>query len=103
MEKDSAGVTRVRFDLWAVLAFLVLLAGISFGYLFQSQAASRDERIKADALMCDRITRLETNYENIIRGIDRLTVTVEKTGDKLEAYRGEVRNKKTKISDLQFK
>jgi hypothetical protein len=33
--------TKVRFDLWAVLSFLVVLVGIGMGYLFNAQATAR--------------------------------------------------------------
>lgn len=65
-------MTKVRFDLWAVLAFLVLMFGIALGYLFTSQAQAREERTKAIASVCDRVTILETRYEFIIKGIEEL-------------------------------
>lgn len=100
---DTNGVTKVRFDLWTVLGFLALIFAICFGYLFNAQAVSKDERIKSDQALCDRVTKLETQYIHIIDGIEKLTKTVEKTGDKLDTYRLEVKNKKTKISDIQLK
>ena len=75
-EKDSQGVTRVRFDLWAVLAFLVLLAGLSFGYLFNAQiTAAKDVQVQQKdylfnhQLLAQRITVLEMNYGFISTGI----------------------------------
>ncbi len=70
MEKDS--VTKVRFDLWAVLGFLVLLVGVCVGYLFNAQATNREERQVAIQIVSDRVTRLEANYSFIIEGITDL-------------------------------
>jgi hypothetical protein len=88
--------TRVRFDLWAVLGFLVFLFSICFGYLFNAQAVSKDERIKSDQAQVERIVRLETQYESIIAGQGR----IEK---KLDDYTKEAKIKKTNISDLKWR
>jgi hypothetical protein len=61
-------VTKVRFDLWAVLAFLVLGAVLGMGYLFNEQGMAR-ERVQS---ACDRITVLEQQFYFIKEGIVRL-------------------------------
>lgn len=78
---DSA--TQVRFDLYGVLAFLVILVGIGMGYLFTAQATAREER----TMVCERVTVLETQYRFISEGIvelkqgqKELTATLKKNG-----------------------
>ena len=88
--------TRVRFDLWAVLGFLVLLFSLCFGYLFNAQAVSKDERIKSDQAQVERLVRLETQYGSIIAGQDRIEV-------KLDNYNRELKNKKTNVGDLKWR
>ena len=65
-------VTKVRFDLYGVLFFLVVLVGIGMGYLFTAQATAREERTKAIQNVCDRVTVLETQYRFISEGISEL-------------------------------
>ena len=60
--------TTVRFELWAVLAFLVALTGICIGYLFNSQADSK----VAHNVLSERVVKVETNYTHIVTGIERL-------------------------------
>ena len=62
------GITKVRFDLWAVLAFLCLLAALSIGYLFTAQAKTQDKVQD----VCDRTTRIEANYEFIVKTLGKL-------------------------------
>lgn len=52
--------TKVKFNLWAVLGFLVLLGGIAFAHLLSVQSEDR---------IHDGVTRLEANYSHIISGI----------------------------------
>jgi uncharacterized membrane-anchored protein YhcB (DUF1043 family) len=66
------GATRVKFDLWAVLGFLVLLVGICVGYLFVAQAANKEERQGQVQALDKRVTVIEINYEHILKGIDVL-------------------------------
>ena len=75
----ECGSTKVRFDLWAVLAFLVILAAICIGYLFNAQAMDR-ERNQA---VCDRVTLLEANYGHIIAGIAKIERGQEKLAEAL--------------------
>ena len=61
-------VPKIKMELWAVLAFLVALAGICIGYLFNSQADSK----VAHNLLSERVIKVETNYTHIVTGIERL-------------------------------
>lgn len=79
---DQNSSTKVRFDLWAVLAFLTLLGGISIGYLFSAQA----ENLKANQAICDRMTRLEANYQFIIDGIGKLDRGQERMAETLNQH-----------------
>lgn len=72
---DENGDTKVRFSLWSVLAFLVILAAACIGYLFNSQAAARDETRTANQQVCDRVTRLETNFSYVVQGIGEMKQT----------------------------
>jgi peptidoglycan hydrolase CwlO-like protein len=90
---------KVQFHLWAVLGFLVLLGAICVGFLNAEQKAASEKQ----QAIAERVITLETQYCNIIKGIDKLTLTVEKTSDKLDDYRAAVKNKKTNMSDLQWK
>jgi hypothetical protein len=69
---EENGVTRVKFDLWAVLGFLVVLSGLSMGYLFNAQANSKAERIASDQMLDTRMTKLEAHVGFIIEGINDL-------------------------------
>ena len=91
--------TKVRFDLWTVLGFLTLLAGICLGYLFMAQGADRTEQQKTQK----DVAVLQERYESINQKLDKVITTLEKTADKLDAYKNEVREKKTNVSDLKWK
>lgn len=69
---DNNGKTLIRMDLWAVLAFLVLLIGIGMGYLFNAQASNKEERQKVDQIIIERVTKLETKFDYVVSGITEL-------------------------------
>lgn len=69
---DNSEKTIVRFDLWAVLAFLVLLVGIGMGYLFNAQAESKEERRIQVQSINERVTRLEMKFDYLVDGISEL-------------------------------
>lgn len=75
--------TKVRFNLWAVLGFLVLLGALGFGYLFSAQS---EDRVQT-GVMADRVTRLEANYIHIGSGINDIKTTLEKVQEELVALR----------------
>jgi len=77
------GITKVRFDLWAVLGFLILLVGIGMGYLFNAQAENREERLKQVQGVSDRVTRLEMQYSYITEGIGDLKKNQKEIADML--------------------
>jgi hypothetical protein len=60
--------TNVTFSLWAVLGFLCAIAFILFGDLYGSQRSNQ----KANQDVCDRVTKLEANYNFIIDGIKEI-------------------------------
>jgi hypothetical protein len=93
------GETRVRFNLWVVLGFIVALFAAVAGYINTEQCVIRDRQ----QVVIQRVTRLETQYGFIISSIERLTEVMEKASDKLDGYRKEVKDKKTSIHDLQWK
>ena len=66
------GESMVKFKLWPVLAFLVLLSAIGMGYLFTVQGGSRDESRAARQILSERITTMEANYRYIVEGIGEL-------------------------------
>ncbi len=72
--------TQVRFNLWAVLAFLFVVGTASFTFLYAEQKETRVKQ-QEDG---QRITKLETQYEYIIKGLEKLTTVMEKAADKLE-------------------
>ncbi len=80
------GITKVRFDLWAVLAFLTLLGGICIGYLFNAQMISRDERKAMDQALDIRVSRIEVNYGFIVEGIGELKQGQLKVIDELAKH-----------------
>ena len=90
---------KVQFHLWAVLGFLVLLGAICVGFLNTEQKEANQKQQET----ISRVITLEAQYCSIIKGLDKLTLTVEKTSDKLDDYRNTVNNRKTKMSDLQWK
>jgi predicted nuclease with TOPRIM domain len=88
MEKHEGKneTTKVRFDLWAVLAFITLFAFGGFSFLFNSLSESRAERIANDERLSIRLTRLEANYEFIISGISDLRKGQEKIAESLNEH-----------------
>ena len=90
---------KVQFHLWAVLGFLLILGAICVGFLNARQDKADDKQ----QAVVSRVVTLEANYDNIIKGLDKLTATVEKNNDKLDTYRNEVKNKKTNMTDLKWK
>jgi hypothetical protein len=83
---DTYTRTPVRFDLWSVLAFLVLLAGLTAGYLFNAQASSKAERIASDQNLDNRMTKMEAHFGYIITGIEDLKHGQDKQVQALENH-----------------
>ncbi len=71
--------TRVTFNLWAVLAFLFVVGTASFTFLYAEQKETRGKQQE----VIQRVIKLETQYEHIIKGLDKLTAVMEKAVDKL--------------------
>ncbi len=72
--------TRVTFNLWAVLAFLFIAGISSFTFLY---AEGKETKVKQQEVI-QRLTKLETQYDHIIKGLDKLTTAMEKATDKLD-------------------
>jgi len=96
---DLVPEPKVQFHLWAVLSFLVVLFMGIVTFLHSEQSDTKNKQ----QAVAERVAILETQYFNIINGINHLTRSVEKTSEKLDDYRNTVNNKKTKMSDLQWK
>ena len=60
--------TTIKFKLWAVLGFLVVLVGIGLGYLFIAQTSAAVERTDIK----ERVIRMEVNYTYVVQGIAEL-------------------------------
>jgi len=79
--------TQVRFDLWAVLAFIFLAGAVAVGFLYADQ---KETKTKQQEVLY-RIVKIESQYDYIISGLDKLTKAVEESADKREKYRTETR------------
>ena len=62
------GETTIRFKLWAVLGFLVVLVGVGLSYLFIAQTSAGVERTEIK----ERVIRMEVNYQYVVQGIAEL-------------------------------
>ena len=72
-------IQDVKFNLWLVLAALTMLfVGIT-GVLYSDQSKTKEKQQEIN----QRVTKLETQYTFIIRGLDKLTVAVEKSAENL--------------------
>jgi hypothetical protein len=71
--------TKVRFDLWLVLGFIILLGGVVSGFLYDALATGKKERLASQQHLTERLVKLETNYIYIMSGLDKL----ERGNDKL--------------------
>ena len=63
--------TTIKFKLWAVLGFLVVLVGIGFSYLFIVQTSAAVERTN----ISERVIRTEMSIAYIVEGIADLKQT----------------------------
>mgnify|MGYP001358255780 FL=1 len=72
--------TQIKFNLWAVLGFLVLMGASSFTFLY---AEGKETKVKQQDVL-QRVVVLETNYANIIKGLDKLTIVVEDAAKKFD-------------------
>ena len=73
-----------KYPTWKLISsFLIaiLIGLISFfvgGNMSDTKADTKEMRIKLEAT-CDRVTKLETNYEHIIRSLDENKQFVQRT------------------------
>jgi len=78
--------TKVRFELWCVLGFILLLGMIVSGFLWDALATGKRERIATNQMVESRLTRLETNYDYIKSGVERLERGQDRVVDALKEH-----------------
>ena len=96
---DENIVSKVRFDLWAVLGLLIALGGICVGYLNAEQVKTKEKQ----QAVIERVTKIETQYCYIIERLDGLKASSERTADKVDALKSEIRGRKISVSDLKWR
>ncbi len=94
-KKTETETTKVRFDLWAVLLAIILFGA----YLLDAQGKDRTNLNNT----AKDVAVLQEQYKNIDKKLDTLINTLRNTTERIDTYRTEVKAKKTKISDLQWK
>ena len=72
-------IQDVKFNLWLVLAALTMLFVSITGVLYSDQSKTKEKQQEIN----QRVTKLETQYTFIIRGLDKLTVVMEKSAENL--------------------
>jgi len=82
-EAKAMNDAKVRFDLWAVLGFLVIAGASSFTFLY---AEGKETKLKQQEVI-QRVTRLETQYEHIIKGLEKVANIIDESSKKLEVHR----------------
>ena len=60
--------TTIKFKLWAVLGFLIVLVGVGLSYLLSAQLSAGVERTEIK----ERVIRMEVNYQYVVQGISDL-------------------------------
>jgi len=73
--------TKVTFNLWLVLSFIVALGLLAFTVLGAEQLKTKEKQQE----ICERVVKLETQYDNIIKGQEKVAITLEKLADKIDA------------------
>jgi len=84
--------TQVKFGLWPILVFLFLAGAASVGFLY---AEGKETKNKQQDVI-QRVVVLETNYSNIIKGLDKLTIVVERSVEKLDEHQKDTQRRKAK-------
>jgi hypothetical protein len=80
------GTTKVRFDLWAVLAVIVIFFFGGFSYLNTYLVEGRAARISNDHAMAVRITKLEASFDYITCGITELKAGQKELVETMKAH-----------------
>jgi len=89
MKEEPKNETKVWFNLWAVLGFVLLLGAIGFTYLHAEGSKTKEKQQE----VIQRVTKLETQYVFIIERLEGLTRAVEKSTDKLDAHTKDTKRK----------
>jgi len=66
-------VTKVRFDLWAVL----ILVAVCIGYLYVGLASTKETMQTDKQAISERVVRVEMNITQIVTGIERLEKSMD--------------------------
>lgn len=73
-ERRESNETKVRFSLWGVLTFLVVLMGICVGYIFADMVMFRTESRVDRQSIRERLIKIETNYAYLVESIAEVKV-----------------------------
>ncbi len=88
----ESGTTKVKFELWWVLAFLVTITFLGGMYLFNVQASDREkiQFIKEDVII------LKQQFKNIDDKLANISATMEKISEAFARHqsRSEPRNER---------
>jgi hypothetical protein len=83
---ENSETTKVRFDLWAVLTFVVLASVTGFIYLNSTLAEGRAARISNDHAISIRVSNLEQQFLYISTGITELKQGQKDLVDAMRAH-----------------
>jgi hypothetical protein len=83
VERVTMTEPKVQFGLWAMLSFLLTLGAVCVGFLY---AEGKDAKKQID-INSQRLTQVEANYQHIIKGVDKLIISLEKVDEKLDRHR----------------
>ena len=79
--KDESETT-VKFGLWPVLAFLVILGAACVGGLYAAQQETKQRQVE----VIQRVAVLETQYKSIMDSLEKLNKSTEKLVDKMDNH-----------------
>jgi hypothetical protein len=82
----ESGTTKVRFDLWVVLAVIVITFAGGFSYLNAYLVEGRAARIANDHALAVRVTKLESSFEYITSGINELKMGQKEVMNTMRAH-----------------
>ncbi len=78
-ENDNGKYPTWKMISCGVIGLLIMLIGFFMGgNIMDTKADAKEMRIKLEST-CDRVTKLETNYDHIIRSLDENKQFVQRT------------------------